>query len=92
MNQSDKIREFVYKNFVAPVRARGGTQVEVMAGDVHRQMGLVSAMPHVCSALGANKFLDEYGLRRISRGGPANGARATFVFGFTKEHLDRPRG
>ncbi len=58
MTQADRIREFVLENYIRPGRSRGDEQVTVRAGDVHRKMGLTSAMPAVCSAVGSSKFAD----------------------------------
>ncbi|WP_156940749.1 DUF6884 domain-containing protein [Mesorhizobium sp. LSJC265A00] len=86
MNQADRIRDFVLSAYVAPARSRRFSEVEVRAGDVHREMSLTNAMPAVCSALGSNKFEEFAGVRTIERTGPSNGSNARFQF----QILDQP--
>ncbi len=80
MNQADRIRAFVLGTYIAPARAKMVGEVEVRAGDVHRDMSLANAMPAVCSALGSNKFEHYAGVRTIARSGPSNGSNARFRF------------
>ncbi|MER9456584.1 DUF6884 domain-containing protein [Mesorhizobium sp. M0478] len=86
MNQADRIRDFVVSAYIGPARARRFSEVEVRAGDVHREMSLANAMPAVCSALGSNKFEEFAGVRTIERTGPSNGSNARFRF----QVLDQP--
>ena len=76
---ADRIREFVYKRLIVPARNAGRLEIEVRAGDVHRNMGLKDRMPAVCAALGP-KFEQQYPVRRISRDGPKAGANVYFRF------------
>lgn len=73
---ADEIRRFVFREYIEPARLRGEHEVTIRAGDVHDRMGLVSRMPAVCGAIGADKFQDEYRVRLINRKGPNNGANA----------------
>jgi len=50
-NLTDRIREFVWKNYIQPAREEGENELTVRAGDVHKEMFLKSRMPAVCSAL-----------------------------------------
>ena len=77
---SDDIRKFVRDQFVVPARTAGKAQVVVRAGDVHAAMKLTSQMPHVVSAIGANKFEPYARVKRLSREGPQNGANLFFTF------------
>ena len=80
MRPADEIREFAYENYIKPARARGEEQITIRAGDVHREMRLVSRIPAVCSALGTNKFQDMCGIELIRREGPTNGSNVYFTF------------
>ncbi len=80
MNQADRIRAFVMNTYIAPARARNVGEVDVRAGDIHRDMSLANAMPAVCSALGSNNFEQYAGVRTIARTGPSNGSNARFRF------------
>jgi hypothetical protein len=83
MSQADRIRQFTVDNFIAPAIAAGRDEITIRAGDVHRDMGLINAMPAVCSALGSRKF-DEYAnVTRSALAGPANGANVYLTFKLT---------
>lgn len=83
MTQADRIRQFILERHVNPARSRGGDQVTVRAGDVHREMGLTSAMPAVCSAIGSSKFADLAHVTMTGRSGPKNGSTVVFTFALT---------
>jgi hypothetical protein len=73
----------VLNRYVGPARAAGRPKLVVRAGDVHQEMGLSSAMPAVCSALGSNKFKELAGVILGKRTGPANGSNVYFEFDLT---------
>jgi hypothetical protein len=77
---SDDIRQFVRDQYVAPARAAGKSEIVVRAGDVHAAMKLTSQMPHLVSAIGANKFEPYARVKRLRRDGPQNGANLFFTF------------
>lgn len=77
---ADKIREFVNKTHIEPARHSGQRQVTVQAGQVHSAMKLVSRLPQVCGAIGANIFATSYRVKLISRDGPQNGSTMKFTF------------
>jgi hypothetical protein len=80
MSQANRIRQFTVDRYIAPAVAAGRDEITIRAGDVHSEMGLLNAMPAVCSALGSRKF-DEYAnITRIALVGPANGANVYFTF------------
>jgi hypothetical protein len=85
MMQADLIRKFALDQYVTPARAAGRAEIIVRAGDVHKAMGLTSAMPAVCSAIGSNKFNALAQVSPISRDGPANGANVYFKFSLTAD-------
>ena len=77
---ADTIREFVRHPYIDPARKTGAAQVTVRAGDVHRDMHLVDAMPAVCGAIGARKFETRCAVKLVNRVGPTNGANVYFTF------------
>jgi hypothetical protein len=80
MTQADRIRKFVLDHYVSPARAEGRVEITVRAGDVHQAMGLSSAMPNVCSAIGGVKFERLAEVTRSRRVGPPMGANVYFQF------------
>jgi hypothetical protein len=78
---SEDIRRFVRDQYIVPARAAGKLDVVVRAGDVHSQMKLTSKMPHVVSAIGANKFQPYARVKLLKRDGPQNGANLFFTLG-----------
>lgn len=80
MTLANEIREFVYETYISPAREREDSQVTIRAGEVHKRMGLSSRMPAVCSALGAEKFENLYGIKLIDRKGPHLGSNMFFTF------------
>ena len=80
MALADRIREFADEHYVRPARGRGERQFTIRAGDLHDDMGLQARLPAVSAALGANKFEDEYAVRRLSVEGPLNGANCWLMF------------
>lgn len=59
---------------------RGESEVEVLVGDVHRDLGYANRYPLICSALGSLTFEQHYGVKRVAVAGPVNGARTLFRF------------
>ena len=78
MSQADQIRQYLYKNFIR--NQHSGDVVQIRAGDVHKDMGLQSRMPAVCSVLDGKKFLSEFNLEFLKRSGPPQGANVFFTF------------
>ena len=91
MTQADRIRQFALDRYVVPARTRNAADVVIRAGDVHREMGLFSAMPAVCSAIGSRKFEEVSGATIVKRTGPTNGANVYFHVSLTAvPHVTRP--
>jgi hypothetical protein len=83
MSQADRIRLHVHENHIVPARQSGRPTLEIRAGDVHAEMGLVNAMPAVCSALRGNKFENLACVTTASVRGPQFGANVFFTFVLT---------
>ncbi|TET89625.1 MAG: hypothetical protein E3J35_09455 [Methanomassiliicoccales archaeon] len=80
MTLADEIREYANQNYIDPARNRGGVEVTIRAGDIHKRIGLSSRLPAVCGALGTNKFEKQYGVRLVGRKGPNQGSNVFFTF------------
>jgi hypothetical protein len=80
MSLADDIRNFVIAHYVAPARGAGQQDLQVRAGDVHRDMQLKNRMPAVCGALRSQLFAQSADVRLIRQDGPAQGANAVFFY------------
>ena len=63
---SERVRQCVLQKYVAPARSRGERTVEVVSGDVHRELGLKNLVPQVCEAM-RSKLLERHGIT-LTRG------------------------
>jgi 5-methylcytosine-specific restriction enzyme B len=78
---SDRIREYARREYIEPNRKRGEITVRIVAGDVHKALGLHNRSPQVCSALRSQKFLDENHLVLVKPPeGPPGGMSTTMTF------------
>jgi len=84
---SDSVREYVRRHYVEPALARGELTVRVIAGDVHRELGLTSRVPSVCNALKKQSFLNANGLRLEKVEGPPSkqSTTVTYTYSFVSE-------
>ena len=83
-SMADRIREHTRTHHIEPARQAGKPTVEVRAGDVHKQLGLKSRFPAVCSALASGKFLRASGLRVLAREGPRQSTTTLFRYAVGK--------
>ncbi len=74
---SDMVRTHVREVYLKPVIKRGEHTLTVNVGAVHKALALHNLVPSVCSALNSKKFLEENGLRLVSRTGPPSGQSTT---------------
>ena len=89
MNQTDRIRDYIVTHFIEPARRRGLKQITVRAGDIHKDLGLVSRMPMVCSALEGRKLLGLADVSILQRKGPVQGANVYITYNLpVGEHRD----
>ena len=77
---SDLVRTHVREVYLKPVIQRGESTLTVNAGAVHKALALNNRVPLVCLALKSKKFLEENGLRLISKTGPPSGQSTTVTF------------
>lgn len=80
MSLSDDVRMYCKKNIIDPSRKNGEKIISIRAGDIHKAMNYKQRLPLVCTALGANKFEEMAGVKRVNVTGPTNGANAIFTF------------
>jgi hypothetical protein len=85
---SELVRQYAVSNYLAPARRRGDRTVHVHVGTVHKALRLGNRVPLVCTALEAQKFLRENGLRLIEKTGPPSGQSTTVTY--TYEFLESP--
>lgn len=65
---------------IAGARGRGEREITITARDVADALGLTDRTPAICSKLGSIAFHEAAGVRLVRRGGPHQGARASFTF------------
>jgi hypothetical protein len=82
---TDRVREFVRREYIDPARKRGEHRVRILAGDVHRALGLHNRIPLVCSALRSGEFLRRNHLRIESQDGPPSLMSTTVTFTYVLE-------
>jgi len=87
---SDLIRRHAYEKYVSAARRRRDRVVSINAGEVHRALALNNRVPLVCAALGSKKFLNEHGLRLLSKTGPPSGQSTTVTFTYEIVSPQRP--
>ena len=77
---TERIREYARTAIVDPARRQHISTIKIVAGDVHKALGLNSRVPQVCSALSSRKFQEENNLELLSREGPPSGQSTTVTF------------
>ena len=77
---SDLVRSYIEQNFVGPARREGRLEFSVVAGEVHRALGLSNRVPLVCQALRSKQLLTKNALELKSEAGPPSGLSTTMVF------------
>ncbi len=85
---SERVRQCVLQKYVAPARSRGERTVEVVSGDVHRELGLKSRVPQVCDAMRSKKLLERHGLRARVLAAPPSGQGTTLRIAY--DFVDTP--
>ena len=77
---ADRIRECLRRKFLEPARLRGLTSIRIVAGDIHKELGLRNQVPNVCQVLRSRKFLNENRLVLEKFEGPPSGLGTTATF------------
>src|ERR1035438_4508656 len=84
---SEQVRAYAVGKYIGPGRNRRDPLVRIVAGDVHKALGLNNRYPLVCNALSSRKFLAGNHLMLERREGPPSGqgARVAFTYRFLDE-------
>lgn len=92
---ADRVREIARIKYIEPARERHQSTVRIVAGSVHKELGLSNRVPLVCQALKSHKFLDENHLVLEKLEGPPSGMGTTVAFTYRlldeKENAVQPR-
>src|ERR1700726_4390779 len=67
---TDQIRDHARRQYIEGARRRGEAVVRIVAGDVHKALGLANRVPVVCNALSSKSFLQDNKIALESRVGP----------------------
>jgi len=78
--EADHIREYLRSQYLERARLRRETTVRIVAGDIHKKMGLSNRVPSVCQVLRSKKFLSENHLVLEKFEGPPSGLGTTATF------------
>lgn len=70
---TQRVKEFARTEYVEPARRRGDSTVEIVAGNVHKALGMNNSVPTVCQALKSSDFLRENCLEIARIEGPPKG-------------------
>jgi len=77
---TDQIRDHARRQYIEVARRRREAIVQIVAGDVHKALGLSNRVPVVCNALASKRFLEENKIALESREGPPSGLSTTVKF------------
>lgn len=80
LTDTDRVREYVRREYIEPARARRQSTVRVVAGEVQKAVRLTNRVPLVCQALNSRKFLIENQLTIEKKEGPPSGMSTTVAF------------
>jgi len=80
MNPADQVRDYAYRSYVMPARAKKSLTVSFSAGPIHKALRFHNLMPCVCGAIDTNKFETQYEVKKVARTGPKHGATAHWIF------------
>lgn len=70
---SKRVHDLLRSKYIEPARRRRASQVRVVAGDLARELSLMTREPQVCTAMQGQRFLREQGLEVVKREGPPSG-------------------
>jgi hypothetical protein len=80
MTLSESVLKYIQSYFVLPARKNGISEIDIQAGEVHRNLKWTSRVPAVCAALNSRKLQKAAGLELIDKSGPPSGQSTTMVF------------
>ena len=77
---AERIRRYALDQYVEPARLAQERTVTIRAGDLHRELGLTSRVPPVCSALASTLFQRLAGVTLTERSGPRQSTTTQFRY------------
>jgi 5-methylcytosine-specific restriction protein B len=87
---ADRIRQYLKQQYLDTARLRGVTIVRIVAGDIHKELGLSNRVPNVCQVLKSKKFLKENRLVLEKLEGPPSGLSTTATYTYRLEAAGPP--
>jgi hypothetical protein len=89
---TDQIRDYARRQYIEAARRRRETVIQIVAGDVHKALGLSNRVPVVCNALSSKSFLEANKIVLERREGPPSGLSTTvrFTYRFLGKNGDAP--
>lgn len=84
-SQAGGIRAYLRLHYMEPARQRGETMVTLMAGDIHKELGLSNRVPNVCQVMESKILEREAGVKVSSKQGPPSGRGTTFTVTYAVE-------
>jgi hypothetical protein len=85
MTQAESIRQHVQQRYIDPARRSGQTLVTVVAGDVHKELGLRNRFPSVCQAMESRLLERQAHVKVSSKQSPHSGRGTTFTIAYAVE-------
>lgn len=78
---ADRIREFVYENYIKPAKERGCSSVSFKVKEIHERMGFTkNNFPNICGALCRPRMMNLYGVKKILREPPSDGPNVIITY------------
>ena len=90
LKDADRIRQYLKQHHLDTARAKGVTVVRIVAGDIHKELGLRNRVPNVCQVLRSRKFLNENQLVLEKFEGPPSGLGTTATFTYRLQASGSP--
>lgn len=80
MTHADRIRQYALEHYIVPARTRGDVEVTIIAGVIHKEMGLKNLVRDVCVSLAGKKFQDLTNVSKPVPSGPKDSTTTSFRF------------
>lgn len=80
MTKSENVRRYILENYIIPARKKKERTITFSSAEIHDGMVFQNRYPLVCTAIDAQKFLEEYSVILVKREGPLQGRTVRWVF------------
>jgi len=77
---AEPVRDYARRHFLEPARKRNESTVRIIAGEIHKGLGLQNRVPAICQALKSRKFQEENRIVLEKSEGPPSGMSTTMTF------------